>query len=583
MNATEIKSPADIKKLPVSELKDLSDQLRKILLEKLSRHGGHVGPNLGFLEATVALHYVFNAPTDKIVFDVSHQTYVHKMLTGRMQAFTDPAHYDDVTGFTSPEESLYDLFTIGHTSTAAPLAAGLAKARDMAGDKENVIAVIGDGALSGGEAFEGLDYGATLGTNFIVVINDNDMSIAENHGGIYEGLRRLRESDGSDPDNYFRTLGYDYVYVKEGNDVEALVDAFRRVKDIDHPIVVHINTQKGHGYAPAETHREEFHFTGPFDKATGDPLQFDESDDYGDITAKYLLQQMKTDPSVVAITAGTPDVLGFNEQRRRMANGRFIDVGIAEQSAVAVASGLAKAGARPFFGVVSSFLQRAYDQLSQDVAINKTSPVFGIFYGSLYGMNDVTHLGWFDVALVSNIPGMVYLAPTCKEEYLAMLNWAMRQQEYPVALRVPGTQVVSSGREFPTDYSKINTFAMDHRGSNVALIGAGDFYRLAEETAKILADNGIDATIINPRYLSGLDKDMLADLEKDHSIVVTMEDGILDGGFGQKVADFYGPSPMRVLTYGIAKEFADRYDRAALAKANRLTAPQISEDILAIL
>ena len=583
MDIKKIQSPKDIKSLSLAELPTLCDQLRDALMFKLSRHGGHIGPNLGMVEATVALHYVFDAPEDKIVFDVSHQTYVHKMLTGRIEAFIDPAHFDDVTGFTEPGESPYDLFTIGHTSTAVSLAGGMAKARDLTGGKENVVVIVGDGSLSGGEAFEGLDYAAELGSNFIVIVNDNDMSIAENHGGLYDNLRLLRHTDGQAELNYFKTFGYDYRYVKDGNNVEELVKAFAAVKNIDHPVVVHINTQKGKGYAPAEADRETFHFGAPFDIATGHPLHISEAEDYGDITAKHLIAMMKKDPSVCAITAGTPGVIGFNPAERREAGRQFIDVGIAEQEAVALASGLAKGGAKPFFGVVSSFVQRAYDQLSQDVAVNNTPAVFGIFYATLYGMNDVTHLGWFDIALISNIPNIVYLAPTCKEEYLAMLDWAMNQQEHPVALRVPGTRVVETGRTFSTDYSDLNKYLVDKRGRDVAVIAAGAFHQLGEAAVAQLEAKGIDATLINPRYLSGLDEKLLDELKADHRVVITLEDGILDGGFGEKIARYYGTDAMKVKCYGLKKEFADAYDYAEMARANHLQPDLIAADALALL
>lgn len=583
MELKDIHSPKDIKGLSMAELKEVSEKLRAVLLRKLSAHGGHIGPNLGMVEATVALHYVFEAPEDKIVFDVSHQSYVHKMLTGRMEAFTDPAHYDDVTGYTCPAESPYDLFEIGHTSTSVSLAGGLAKARDLMGGKENVVAVIGDGSLSGGEAFEGLDYAAELGSNFIVVVNDNDMSIAENHGGLYDDLRRLRETDGKSETNYFKSLGFDYRYVAYGNDVEVLIKAFEEVKGIDHPVVVHVATQKGKGYAPAEAHREEFHYGGPFDMATGNPLHIDETETYDEVAAAHLMAMAKKDPAVGVITAGTPGVFGFTPERRKEMGRQFIDVGIAEQQAVALASGMAKGGAKPFFGVVSSFIQRAYDQLSQDVAINNTPVVVGIFYGTLYGMNDVTHLGWFDIPLISNIPGFVYLAPTCKEEYLAMLDWAMNQTEHPVALRTPGMVAVESGKTFPTDYSDLNKYTVTCRGKEVAIIGAGAFYGLGEQVADALKEKGIEATVINPRYLSGLDEKLLKELEADHRLVMTLEDGCLDGGFGEKIARYYGTSRMAVKCYGLKKEFANRYDYAEMARANRLTAPQILEDVLTLL
>lgn len=583
MKLQGIKSPADIKGLSISELEDLASQIREALLMKLSRHGGHIGPNLGMVEMSIALHYVFDLPDDKIVYDVSHQSYVHKMLTGRMDAFINPEDYDKVTGFTNPKESPTDIFTIGHTSTGVSLAGGLAKARDLKGGTERIVAVVGYGSLSGGEAFEGLDYAATLESNFIIVVNDNDMSIAENHGGLYEDLRRLRESDGNCPTNFFKSMGLDYRYVAYGNDISALIKAFQEVKNTDRPVVVHVVTQKGKGYAPAEADKETFHFGGPFDLATGHPLHISEKADYGTLTAEYMLNLMKEDPTVVAITAGTPGVIGFTPERRLKAGKQFVDVGIAEQEAVALASGIAKGGGKPFFGVVSSFAQRAYDQLSQDLAINGSPAVIGIFYGTICGMTDMTHLGWFDIALISNIPGIVYLAPTCMEEYFAMLDWAMRQEHYPVAIRVPGTAVVETGKKFPTDYSEIDSYAVAHRGDRVAVIAAGSFFGIGEQVIASLNEQGVDGTLINPRFLSGLDQQLLLELTEDHKVVVTLEDGILDGGFGEKVARFYGPTDMKVKCYGMRKKFLDGYKYDEVLSANRLTAPQIVEDILGLL
>lgn len=577
-----IHSPADIKGMSMDELTELCAALREALLTKLGAHGGHVGPNLGFLEATVALHYVFDAPKDKIVYDVSHQTYVHKMLTGRMQAFTDPAHYNDVTGFTNPAESKYDLFTIGHTSTGVSLAGGLAKARDLAGGHENVIAVVGDGSLSGGEAFEGLDFGSTLGSNFIVVVNDNQMSIAENHGGLYADLRLLRNTNGEGEPNYFRSLGYAYRYVKYGNDIRSLVEAFRKVKDYPYPVVVHLNTQKGMGYAPAERDREEFHFSAPFDIPTGDPLRISEAETWDEVFYQTIRPMMEADRNVAVITAGTPGVIGFDAARRREAGRQFIDVGIAEQEGVALASGMAKAGARPVFGVVSSFIQRAYDQLSQDVAINNTPVVLNICYGGVGSMTDATHLGWFDIPLISNIPGWLYLAPTCREEYVAMLRWAVRQTSVPVAIRQPELGVWVSGKEFPEDYSNPRS-TICHRGKDVAIIAAGSAFRAAYDALPALGEKGIDATLVNPVFLSGLDTGLLDSLKENHRLVVTMEDGALAGGYGEKVARYYGDTDMKVVCRGADKEFLDNYNRKEVMDRFGLTTASLVRDIPALL
>ena len=582
MYIEKVNSPADVKNYQVGELNELSGEIRRVLLNKLSTHGGHVGPNLGMVEATIALHYVFDSPTDKIVYDVSHQSYAHKILTGRRAAFMNADEYDEVSGYSEPSESEHDFFVIGHTSTSVSLASGLAKARDLKGETGNVIAVIGDGSLSGGEAFEGLNVGAELGTNFIVIVNDNQMSIAENHGGLYRNLQQLRETDGQAPCNYFKAMGYDYLYVKDGNDVEQLIEAFRTVKDVNHPVVVHINTLKGKGYKLAEEQKERFHYSAPFDLETGNLTgEPGEGEDYADLTADYLLQEMKKDPTVVGITAGTPTVFGFTPERRKEAGRQFIDMGIAEEQAVAMASAIAAGGGKPVFGVYSTFIQRAYDQLSQDLCINNNPALILVFWGSLSSMNDVTHLCLFDIPVIGNIPNMVYLAPTCREEYMAMLEWGIRQTEHPVAIRVPANGVIRRDIEPEKDYGKtLNRYEVSHRGEKVAILGLGSFYQLGEAVAaRLKEEKGVDATLVNPRYITGVDEALLDDLKQDHTLVITLEDGVLDGGFGEKIARYYGPSDMKVLNYGVKKEFIDRYDVEEQMKKNRLTVPQIVEDI----
>ncbi|MDD3037806.1 1-deoxy-D-xylulose-5-phosphate synthase [Bacteroides sp.] len=585
MYLENIYSPKDVKKLSVKELNDLSDEIRSALLEKLSKHGGHFGPNFGMVEATIALHYVFNSPKDKIVFDVSHQSYVHKMLTGRKDAFLNPAEYDKVSGYTEPQESKHDFFVIGHTSTSVSLASGLAKGRDLNGDNENIIAVIGDGSLSGGEAFEGLDYAAELGTNMIIIVNDNQMSIAENHGGLYKNLQALRESNGQCECNFFRAMGLDYMYVENGNDVEALIIAFSTVKDIQHPIVVHINTLKGKGYERAEQDKETYHWRVPFNIETGEPnIDYGQVEDYSEVTAQYLLNKIKEDSRVVAITSGTPTVMGFTPDRRLEAGKQFVDVGIAEEHAVALASGIAANGGKPVYGVYSTFIQRSYDQLSQDLCINNNPAVLLVFWGTLSGMNDVTHLCFFDIPLISNIPNIVYLAPTCKEEYLSMLEWSIRQNEHPVAIRVPATEVISCGEPVDTDYSELNRYKVTHRGSKVAILALGSFFGLGKSVLSLLKEKaGIDATLINPRYITGVDDKLMNELKIDHKLVITLEDGVLDGGFGEKIARYYGTSDMKVLNYGAKKEFVDRFELQELLLTNHLTDKQIVEDIKSLI
>lgn len=584
MYLEKINSPEDLKKFSHQELSELSRETRRVLLEKLSKHGGHIGPNLGLVELTIALHYVFSSPVDKMVFDVSHQSYVHKMMTGRKDAFLNAEYYDEVSGYTNPDESKHDFFKVGHTSTSISLACGLAKARDLKNDHENIIAVIGDGSLSGGEAYEGLNNAAEAGTNMIIVVNDNDMSIAENHGGLYQNLRELRESDGQCPCNFFRAMGLDYIYVKDGHDMENLVQAFESVKDSDHPVVVHVHTIKGKGFTPAEVNKEKFHAGPPFDLETGEYL-FGGSgeEDYTEFTAKYLIDAMKNDSDVIAITSGTPGVFGFDHSRRIAAGKQFVDVGIAEEHAVALASGIAANGGKPVYGVYSTFIQRTYDQLSQDLCINDNAALILVNYASVYGMNDVTHLGFFDIPMMSNIPNLIYLAPTCKEEYKAMLDWGLNQKEHPVAIRVPSVSIISSGKEDTTDYSKLNQYEMTKAGTNVAVIALGDFYQLGENVVSLLHDkHGIDASLINPKFITGIDQEMLDQLKKEHDLVVTLEDGILEGGFGEKIARFYGPSDMKVLNYGIEKSFPDRYSVETLMKENRLTKEQIVEDIVSV-
>lgn len=579
MYLENINGPSDVKKLTIEEMNKLAAEMRDALLKRASIHGGHFGPNFGMVEATIALHYVFESPEDKMVYDVSHQTYPHKMLTGRKDAYLYEEHYDDVSGYSNPHESEHDFFNVGHTSTSVSLACGLAKARDLKGEKGNVIAVIGDGSLSGGEALEGLDFASELKSNLIIVVNDNDMSIAENHGGLYGNLKLLRETDGKAECNFFKAMGLDYVYVGNGNDIGALIDAFKSVKDAGKPVVVHIVTLKGKGYKPAEEDKETWHWHMPFDIKTGKPLMDFDGEDYSSVTAEYLLDKMKKDKSVVAITSATPTVMGFTADKRHEAGSQFVDVGIAEETAVALASGIAAGGGKPVYGVYSSFIQRTYDQLSQDLCINNNPATIIVYTASVYGMNDVTHLGIYDIPMISNIPNLVYLAPTTKEEYLAMLEWSIEQNEHPVAIRVPGGEMISDGKKVSKDFSVLNRYEITEKGSKIAIIGLGSFYGLACKAAKeIESRTGVKATLINPYYITGTDDELLESLKADHDVVITLEDGVLDGGFGEKIARFYGNSDVKVLNYGLKKEFLDRYDVNEVLKENHLTPAQIAED-----
>ncbi|MBR3025926.1 MAG: 1-deoxy-D-xylulose-5-phosphate synthase [Oscillospiraceae bacterium] len=575
-----INSPADVKKLDNEQLTTLASEIRSGLMNRLSKRGGHFGPNFGIVEATIALHYVFDSPKDKFVFDVSHQCYTHKILTGRKEAYFDDAHFGDVSGYTNPDESEHDFFNVGHTSTSVSLACGLAKSRDLKGEKGNVIAIIGDGSLSGGEALEGLDYALELGSNFIVVVNDNGMSIAENHGGLYGNLRLLRETNGKAECNLFRALGFDYRYVEDGNDVSALVKAFSEVKDTDHPTVVHIHTEKGKGYKPAETEKENWHWHMPFDPETGDALWQGGGENYGDMTCDFLLKKMKADRSVVTMVAAVPVSIGFTEEKRKEAGKQYVDVGIAEEHAVAMASGVAKNGGKPVLATHSSFFQRTYDQLSQDLCINSNPATLLVNTASVYGMNDITHLGIFDIAMMSNIPNLVYLAPTNCEEYFAMLDWSIEQTKHPVAIRIPCNGVHHSDKPADTDYSDLNRYKITKQGEKTAIIALGDFYQMGEELAELIEKKtGTAPTLINPRFITGIDEALLDDLKKNHDKVITLEDGILDGGFGEKIARCYGSSDVKVWCYGLKKEFIDRYSVEDVLKANHLTPEQIYDDI----
>lgn len=573
----KIQSPKDVKVLSMPQLHELAQEIRDGILNRDSNIGGHVGPNLGIVETTIAMHYVFNCPEDKFVFDVSHQSYPHKMLTGRAFGYYDNNRFQEISGYSSPAESPeYDQFELGHTSTSISLASGLQKARDIKGTKENIVVLIGDGSLSGGEALEGLDEVGELGTGIIIIVNDNEMSIAENHGGLYKNLALLRATNGKAECNLFRAMGLDYEYVADGNDVETLIKTFQEVKDIDHPIVVHIHTEKGKGYAPAEQNKEPWHWSMPFAIETGKPKVEGGGEDYGNMTAEYLLEEMKKDKHLVAVTSGTPTVAGFFKNRREEAGAQHVDVGIAEEQAVAMISGMAKGGIRPVYNVYSTFIQRTYDQIAQDLCINGNPAVINVFCASLYGMNDITHIGFYDIPMLSNIPNLVYLAPTCWEEYKAMMAWGIQQTAHPVAIRVPGGAVTHSDEQFDEDYSELNRFKMTHKGSKVAIVALGAFYGLGKQVAALLKEQkGIDATLINPRYITGLDEEMLESLKADHEKVITLEDGALEGGFGEKIARFYGDSDMRTLCFGIKKGLYDRYDYQQLAKDNELTPEQI--------
>ena len=584
MYIEKIKSPKDVKAIAIDKLPILAEEVRSALLTRVSNHGGHVGPNLGIVETTIAMHYVFNAPADKFVFDVSHQSYPHKLLTGRAFGFLNPDEYDKISGYSSPSESPeYDTFELGHTSTSIALATGLQKARDIKGGKENIVVVIGDGSLSGGEAFEGMNEATELGTNFILIVNDNEMSIAENHGGMYKNLKSLRESNGKAECNLFKAMGFDYIYQGNANNISDMIETFKKVKDIDHPIVIHIHTEKGHGFAPAIKDKERWHWSMPFDLETGESKVSFDGEDYSSITYDFLQKEMKKDPTIVAVTSATPTIAGFYPAQRKAAGKQHIDVGIAEEEAVAMISGMAKGGIHPVYNVYSTFLQRTYDQLAQDLCINKNPAVINVFAASIYGMNDLTHIGFYDIPMIGNIPNLVYLAPTCCEEYLAMEQWAITQNEHPVAIRVPAA-VVHSKAKFDTDYNQLDRYEITQKGNKIAIVALGGFFQLGEAVVnRLKKECNIEATLINPRYITGLDTNLMEKLKIGHQLVVSLEDGVLEGGFGEKIARFFGPSSVKTLCFGIKKGIYDRYVVDELIKENHLTVEQIVDDINKVL
>lgn len=582
MYLEKIQTPNDIKHYTPHERKILAQEMRDAMLIRTSIHGGHLGPDFGIVEATIALHTVFDSPKDKIVFDISHQCYPHKMLTGRKDAFLYKEHYNDVSGYTNPDESEHDFFNVGHTSTSLSLASGLAKARDLKCDSENIIAVIGDGSMSGGEALEGLDTIGELGTNLIIIFNDNNQSIAELHGGMYRSFSELRKTNGKSPNNLFKAMGLDYRFVADGNNTEKLIQIFQEVKNIDHPIVIHICTQKGKGYKLAEENKEAWHYRDAFDIETGE-LKEQFLNPYAELTATYLLDRMKTDKKLVAIAAATPSALGFNKERREQAGVQYIDVGIAEEQAVAMASGCSKNGVHPVFATAATFWQRTYDQISQDVCINNNPVTFLVCWAGFYGMNDVTHLGIFDIPMLSSIPNLVYIAPTSLKEYKAVLDWSINQKNHPVAIRVPLPQFTDSNSPIRHSYDDINSYEVTQSGNAVAILGVGNMYHIAVKVASLLKKENIQATLINPLFISSIDKELLTQLQTNHHLVCTIEDGILAGGFGEKIAGFYAPTTMRVLNFGLEKNFYDRYDYEELAKTNHLTPQQIAQDTLQLL
>ena len=630
---SSIHTPADVHALSAQQLRDLCLEIRATLLDYGKQHGGHIGSNLGVVELTVALHRVFDSPRDRFIFDVSHQSYVHKMLTGRAEAYLDQSRFDEVTGFTNPLESEHDSFVLGHTGTSISLACGLAKTRDMqrgaAGESTigNVIAIIGDGSLSSAIAFEGLNNAAEQGGNLIIIVNDNEMSIAEDFGGMYGQLAKLRTSNGMAEQNLFKAFGLDYRYVEQGNDVDALVEVLNEVKDIDHPIVVHIHTTKGLGFndeteadngsdgcnqtnpQPHAGQCEANHWQDP-EASLGKPL--DARKYYGEMAMASLERRFDNEPGLVVISPATPGSNGITRDFRERAGAHYVDTGITEEHAAAFAAGIARAGGRPVLATSATFFQRTFDQLQQELALNHVPATLLIFGAGISGA-DNTHSGTFDMTMFANVPDVTCLAPASGEQMLDMLAWATGPSEHGVvAIRMPGEQILALERAADMAFDPLQRaeehdpavniagacpfarYQIVQPGRDVAILGLGNTMPLAAEITSALAENdeehaAITATLVDALQYSTMDAELLAMLADGHRLVVTLEDGQLEGGWGEKVTAFYANSSntkashVRVLNFGAAKEFTDRVPLGELNERYGLTSETIVSRIRGIL
>ena len=578
----KIQKPSDIKNFSIEKLQILSDEIRQAILHRSIAYGGHVASNLSVVELTIALHYVFDSPYDKIVFDCSHQCYTHKLLTGRFKGFIFPEYYDSVAGYMNPDESEHDLFEIGHTSTSLSLVSGLVIGRELKHENENIIAIIGDGSLGGGQALEGLNFiGGEIKSNCIVIINDNEFSIAENHGGIYENLKLLRSTNGEAECNFFRAMGFDYYYVPEGNKIAPLIEIFQKIKGVDHPVVIHVHTTKGKGYGAAETDPEKWHYYSP---ALEDIIK---EEYYAEITRNVLRKELAVKNDLVYIAAATPALLpvsmGFSLHEREKMGMNFQDVGIAEEHAVAMASAIAKQGCKPVFSVLATFLQRSFDQLLQDLCINNNPVLLLVWNSGVYGLNDKTHIGHFDIQELAHIPNLLYLVPSCYEEYMMMLQYGLSETKHPIAIRVPSNGVYHAKRSININFDMLE-YEIVNQGEEVAIIALGAMFQLGEDVIRLYhKKTGKQLTLINPRYASDIDSVTLEKLKENHKLVVTLEDGIINGGWGQLIASYYGTSDIKVKNYGLSKQFADRYSLYDILYENHLIDRLIVKDIIHLL
>ena len=572
----------DLKSFSIEELNILRDEIKDLIIKKCSVTGGHLGPNLGVIELTIAIHYVFDLENDKLIFDVSHQSYTHKILTGRKEGFIDQNKYNLYSGFSNFEESKYDTFKLGHTSSSISLSSGLVKSRELLNENYKVINVIGDGSLSGGEALEGLNNVSLLNSQYLIIVNDNEMSIEENSGGLYKSLKDLRESKGKSSNNIFKAFNIDYMYLEEGNDISKLIDKLEEIKNINHPLILHIHTLKGNGYLPSIKNKEKYHFAMPFDIESGEFINKGSRLEYSEISYNFFSNLMDKDKSVILLTSAVAYLFGFNKERREKYKDQFIDTGISEAHTVSFLSGLGKGNLKAYYPVTCSFLQRGFDQLIEDFALNEINATLLVCFGSIYSSKDVTHIGIFDEIMLSNIPNLIYLDPTSKEEYLKMLEYSYKENHKPLAIRVP-YKIKEDNKEDNTDYSIINKSKVINKGNKIAIFYTGNLEFLGKEIEKELNKININPSLIRQRFLSGIDKELIDELILNHDIIITLEDSLLNGGFGEKIASYLGNKKVYSLNYGLKKEFIDRYDINDIFYKNRLNKDLIIQDIKEIL
>lgn len=597
----KIRKENDIKKLDEEQLKELADEIRQFLIEKISRTGGHLASNLGVVELTMALHLTLNFPEDKLIWDVGHQSYTHKLLTGRKDGFDDLRKYGGMSGFPKRKESPCDAFDTGHSSTSISAGLGYVAARELLGEEHSVVSVIGDGSLTGGMAYEALNNASRLKSNFIIVLNDNNMSISENVGGMSKYLNGLRTAQAYTelkkgvedtlkripgrgdrivsqirktksgikqlfvPGMFFEDMDITYLGPVDGHDIRKLVKVLREAKRVDHAVLVHVITKKGKGYAPAEENPAKFHGLGPFDIETGEPKEAGGPDSYTQVFSKVLLDIAKRDEKVAAITAAMADGTGLAAFAKRFPQ-RFFDVGIAEEHAMTFAAGLAAGGMKPVFAVYSSFLQRAYDQALHDVCLQDLPVVIAVDRAGLVGSDGETHQGVFDLSFLTTIPNMTVISPKNRWEMADMLRFAM-DFRHPVAIRYPRGAAYEGMRQFraPIEYGKSEVI---YEEEDIAIIFVGHMAELAESVRRSLKATGYNCSLINARFVKPLDEKLLEELAKDHELFVTIEENVITGGFGEQVMDYVSRAALdvQVRNIGISDEYVEHGNVEVLRK-----------------